>query len=117
MRIYGIKTCDSCRKARRFLSENGIDHHWHDLRDDGLDVATVQAWLSAVGAETLVNRRSTTWRELDELQRVEAMSAIGSAAVLARHPTLIKRPVIDLDGDILVGFGAPVQERVLGARS
>src|SRR6056297_59192 len=115
MKLFGIKSCDSCRRARRFLSEHDIDYQWHDLRDDGLDVATVQSWLSAVGAEALVNRRSTTWRGLDELERVEAMSAIGSAAFLAQHPTLIKRPVIDLDGDILVGFGAPVQERVLGA--
>lgn len=117
MKIFGIKSCDSCRNAGRFLSENEIDFQWHDIRNDGIDVATVQSWLSAVGAETLVNRRSTTWRGLNELERVEAMSAIGSAAFLARHPTLIKRPVIDLDGDILVGFGAPVQARLLGGRS
>jgi len=116
MKIYGIKSCDSCRQARRFLAENGIDHQWHDLREDGIDVATVQSWLRVVGAETLVNRHSTTWRSLDELERVEAMSAIGAAAFLAEHPTLIKRPVIVIQGDILVGFGAPVQDKVLGAR-
>jgi len=116
MKIYGIKSCDGCRNARKFLDENNIDYQWIDVRDDGLDVSTVQKWLSSVSAEMLVNRRSTTWRGLDELQRVEAMSAIGAAAFLAEHPTLIKRPVIDIQGDILVGFGAPVQDKVLGAR-
>lgn len=117
MKIYGIKSCDGCRKARRFLDEHGVDYQWHDLREDGIDVAVVQAWLNAVGAETLVNRRSTTWRGLSEVERVEAMSAVGAAAFLVEHPTLIKRPVIDSGSDILIGFGAPVQARVLGARS
>ena len=116
MKLYGIKSCDSCRKARQFLEKNGIACEWHDLREDGIEVAVVQTWLNAVGADTLINRRSTTWRGLSELERVEAMSAIGAAAFLVDHPTLIKRPVIDLGDDLLVGFDAAVQERLLGAR-
>jgi len=117
MKIYGIKTCDTCRKARRFLTDNEIDHDWHDMREDGLKVATVQRWLKKVGVETLVNRRSTTWRNLNEVERVEAMAEISSAAVLTNNPTLIKRPVIDLDGDILVGFSSATQEKLLAGKS
>jgi arsenate reductase len=117
MKIFGIKNCDTCRKALRFLEENDIDHQWHDLRDDGIDVATIQRWLEAVGAETLVNRRSTTWRGLSEAQRVEAMSAIGAAAFLAEHPTLIKRPVFETGDSIHVGFKADVQEAIGGQAS
>jgi Spx/MgsR family transcriptional regulator len=117
MNIYGIKNCDTCRKALRFLEEGGIDHDWHDLRDDGIDVATLQRWVGEVGADTLVNRRSTTWRGLSEAERVEALSAIGSAAFLADHPTLIKRPVFEIEGAIHVGFKADVQDALKGLKS
>ncbi len=114
MKIYGIKSCDSCRKARRFLDEAGRKHEWHDLREDGIDVATIQRWLAAVGAEGLVNRRSTTWRGLSEVERVEAMAAISAASVLAENPTLIKRPVFDIDGTIRVGFNAAMADELTG---
>jgi len=117
MEIYGIKNCDTCRKALRFLEENDIDYAWHDLREEGIDVATIQRWLEAVGAETLVNCRSTTWRGLSEAQRVEALSSIGSAAFLADHPTLIKRPVFEIDGAIHVGFKADVQDALQGGNA
>ena len=117
MEIYGIKNCDTCRKALHFLEDNGIEHEWHDLREDGIDVATIQRWLEQVGAETLVNRRSTTWRGLSEAQRVEAMSAIGAAAFLAEHPTLIKRPVFESGDTVQVGFKADVQDALQGLKS
>jgi arsenate reductase (glutaredoxin) len=110
MHIYGIKTCDTCRKARKWLDEQGKSYHWHDLREDGLDAALVRRWLDTLGPEALVNRRSTTWRNLDPAVRDKAMKADSAAAVLLAHPTLVKRPVFEQDGQVLVGFNAAVRE-------
>ncbi|MEN1728182.1 MAG: Spx/MgsR family RNA polymerase-binding regulatory protein [Pseudomonadota bacterium] len=114
MKIYGIKSCDGCRKARRFLDEIERDHQWTDLREDGVDEATIQRWLDVLGAETLVNRRSTTWRGLDEQQREQAMAKTSAANLLAAHPTLIKRPVFEIDGELSVGFTPAIQDRLRG---
>ena len=110
MNVYGIKACDTCRKARKWLDEQGKSYQWHDLREDGLDAALIRRWLDALGPEALVNRRSTTWRNLDPAVRDRAMKADSAAAVLLAHPTLIKRPVFDLGDQVLIGFNAPVRE-------
>ena len=100
--VYGIKQCDTCRKALKWLEANGIDHVFHDFRVDGLDAARVNAWLASPVADALVNRRSTTWRGLDEAQK--ASSGADLAALLLEHPTLIKRPVFEAPGLLAVGF-------------
>lgn len=112
LKIYGIQACDRCRKARRWLQDTGRSHAWHDLREDGLEVATVQRWLDAIGPERLVNRRSTTWRGLDETTRDHAMDADRAARVLSEHPTLIKRPVFEHDGVVHVGFTDSVRSQL-----
>lgn len=109
MKIYGIKSCDTCRKARKWLDEQGIDHQWIDLREDGFDENDLDRWLSARGPDALVNRRSTTWRQLPEGER-PAMEAAAVRPVLIAHPTLIKRPVIEHAGTVQVGFTAGVRE-------
>lgn len=108
--IHGIKACDTCRKALKWLAAEDKAHQWQDIREQPLDEATIVRWLQAVGAETLVNRRSTTWRQLDGQTRAAVMDPATSAAVLMTHPTLIKRPVFEHDGAILVGFNATVRE-------
>lgn len=105
MKIYHLKTCDTCRKARKLLADR--DPAEVELREDGVPRAVLARWLDAVGAETLVNRRSTTWRNLSGEER-----ALEPADLLARHPTLIKRPVVELDGEILVGWSPAVQARL-----
>jgi len=104
LKVYGIKSCDTCRKARRWLEAAGVDFAWIDLRDDTPDPATLQRWLDAVGAERLVNRRSATWRGLDKRRR-PALDAPALADTLLEYPTLIKRPVFERAGGIRVGFG------------
>jgi len=110
--VYGIKNCDTCRKARKWLEEKGIAHSFHDFRADGLDAATVAGWLSELGDETLVNRRGTTWRNLSEAERARAAS---DAALIAANPTLIKRPVFDLGAKRLVGFAKDTQAALAAA--
>lgn len=103
LHIYGIKTCDTCRKARKWLEEEGVEHQWHDLRETPLTRGRIETWLKAAGEKTLVNRRSTTWRQLPAESRA-ALTPASAADLLLANPTLIKRPVFERDGEVRVGF-------------
>ncbi len=100
--VYGIRQCDSCRKTLKWLAERGVQHEFHDFRVDGLDAGKLLAWLDSGFADVLVNRRSTTWRQLSNAER----SVTGDALVrlLLDRPTLIRRPVLDDGGIVAVGF-------------
>lgn len=107
--VYGIKNCDTCRKALKWLSAEGIEHTFHDFRVDGLEPANVTRWAAAVGWEKLLNRRGTTWRNLAESDK-DGVDAARAQALMAGNPTLIKRPVFDDGSSILVGFSAAEQD-------
>ena len=100
--VFGIKQCDTVKKACRWLDQQGVPYVFHDVRVDGLSLEQVSRWLEAVGAETLINKRSTTFRQLDEATKTRLDSE--PAAVLLEHPTLIKRPVVEHDSKVSVGF-------------
>ncbi len=100
--VYGIKQCDTCRKALKWLLAQGIEHQFHDFRNDGLPTGLLQSWLDSAFAGRLVNRRSTTWRQLTDEQRQLEGDAL--LELLQQHPTLIKRPVFVSDDIIAVGF-------------
>jgi arsenate reductase-like glutaredoxin family protein len=104
VKLYGLKTCDTCRKALKSLGTV----EFHDLRADGLPKDVAQAAHARFGAD-LVNRRSTTWRQLSEAER-----ARDPLALLADHPTLMKRPLIDDDGTLHLGWGKDTQDALLG---
>lgn len=101
--VWGLKTCDTCKKALKWLADEGIAHAVKDVRADGVPAAELARWVDAVGWETLVNKSSTTWRGLADADK-EGLDAARAKALLAAHPTLIKRPVFVLGGDIIVGF-------------
>jgi len=106
--IYGLKNCDSCRKAVALLQDSGGDYRFHDLRADGLPAGRLERWLDGVGWETLLNRRSTTWRELPEAEKAD-LDAERALRLLERYPTLIKRPVVEAGDSLVVGFAASQQ--------
>lgn len=111
--VWGLKNCDTCKKARAWLDARSMPHAFRDVRADGLAAADVRAWLDAVGTEVLVNRRGTTWRGLDEAARTRADDPAIVAGLLLEHPALIKRPVfVGSDGAVVVGFGKAEQARV-----
>ena len=100
--VYGIKQCDTCRKALKWLTEESIEHQFHDFRVDGLQASLLQGWLDSIFYDKLINRRSTTWRQLtDEQRQVEGDEMLG---LLLEYPTLIKRPVFVTDDIVAVGF-------------
>lgn len=108
MIFYGLKSCDACRRALRTLAAAGAAPEIRDVRADGPDAATLRRWIDLVGAEALVNRRSTTWRGLDEDARAACETPEGAVATLVAHPTLMKRPVIEAGGAVHVGWSAKV---------
>lgn len=111
--LYGIKNCDTVKKARRWLDDNGISYHFHDVRTDGLDAARVDAWLGELGLE-LINRRSTSWKALDEQTRNE-LNVENAREVILAHPTLIKRPLLDTGRERRVGFKPAEYQALLKA--
>jgi len=101
--LYGISNCDTVKKARSWLDKSDIEFLFHDFRKDGLTSSQVQSWLDTIGSELLVNKRSTTWKQLDDKQRAEALGA-NAAEVITAHPTLIKRPVLAKGRELHIGF-------------
>jgi len=101
--IYGIKSCDTCRKARKFLDDHNIEHGFHDLREDGLDIQMLERWVQRMGWERLLNKQSLTWRKIPEVDRND-MTRDKALAAMIDNPTLVKRPVLETKKFIAVGF-------------
>ncbi|MBL1293838.1 MAG: ArsC family reductase [Thiotrichales bacterium] len=111
--LYGIKNCDTVRKARRWLDDNGVSYDFHDFRADGLTKTKVSQWLKVIDQDILVNRRGTTWRKLDDAQKsVSTKSAI--ADLLVEQPAIIKRPVLELNNELHIGFKEADYEEYFG---
>ena len=109
--LYGIKNCDTVKKARKWLAERNIKFIFHDVRADGLELAQINRWIEKSDWETVLNRRGTTWRKLDQgLQRDIARDNV--AALLLANPTMIKRPILDHNGTINVGFKPDIYESI-----
>lgn len=101
--MYGIPSCDTCRNARKWLSEHGKEHRFHDLRQDGLDMEMLERWARTLEWEKLLNRRSLTWRKVPEVDRA-GLNSNKAMALMLDEPTLVKRPVLETNEVIVVGF-------------
>ncbi len=101
--FYGIPNCDTVKKARQWLDERGIAYDFHDYKKHGADGLRIACWAKAVGWEKLLNRAGTTFRKLPDADK-EGLDATMAAALMAAHPSCIKRPVVEHPGGLLVGF-------------
>ncbi len=101
--IYGLKNCDTCRKALKWLNENDIAHAFTDIRTETPSKSQIGKWVDTVGLNTLLNKSSTTWRQLGDDVK-DSITEKNGAALLAEHPTLIKRPVFIGGNKVVVGF-------------
>lgn len=106
--VYGLNNCDTCRKARKWLDAEGLEHTFKDVRADGLSADTITGWIAAVGWEVLLNRRGTTWRKLPDGDK-HAVDADKALSLMSEHPALIKRPVFEVADRVLLGFKDDVQ--------
>jgi len=110
--LYGIKNCDTVRKARKWLDSRNVEYRFHDFREDGIDQSTVADWLAELGWESLVNRRSTSWKALDTKTQQD-MDARSALTAILDQPTLIKRPLLDTGSELHVGFSPESYARLL----
>ena len=101
--IYGIKNCDTMKKARAWLDSHGLSYDFHDYKASGIDAATLARWCEKVGWETLLNRAGTTFRKLPEAQKT-GLTERKAVALMLEQPSMIKRPVLEMGARILVGF-------------
>ena len=105
MRLYGISNCDSVKRARAWLQQQGAEHVYHDFRKSGLPVDRLDAWMAAVGWQALVNRQGTTWRKLDAAAQQAVVDAASARALMLAQPSVIKRPVVEWPGgQVTVAF-------------
>lgn len=105
MKLYGIRNCDTVKKARRWLDQNAVEHQFHDFKKDGLNSEQLTTWEQAVGWEILLNRRGTTWRKLPQDIR-DDIDAASAHRLMLENPSIIKRPVVEDQGAVTVGFDA-----------
>ena len=101
--LYGIKACDTMKKAFTWLDQNGIEYQFHDYKKAGAPDKALAAWINDFGWDTIINRRGTTWRKLPE-ERRETMDAEDALRVAIENPSIIKRPILVHEQGVLIGF-------------
>ena len=101
--VYGIKSCDTCRRALKYLREHGIENRFHDVRENGLDIQMLERWSERIDWDRLVHRQSLTWRKIPEADRASLTRNKAFATMIAQ-PTLLKRPVFEDESFFAVGF-------------
>ncbi|MEY2863800.1 MAG: hypothetical protein RLY58_1507 [Pseudomonadota bacterium] len=104
--IYGIKACDSMKKAFALLDELAVGYEFHDYKKHGIDADILSGWVAQLGLDAVLNRRGTTWRKLTEDQKAQADSMAGAIALMQAQPSMIKRPMLCHQGQLMAGFDA-----------
>lgn len=107
--IYGIKTCDTMKKARTWLDAKGVAYHFHDYKAEGIDDASLKRFVDALGWETVLNRAGTTFRALADADKQD-LDAKKAIALMHAQPSMIKRPILDRDGALTAGFKPDIYE-------
>lgn len=115
MKLYGIPNCTTVKKARAWLAVHGIDLPFHDFRKQGVDAAWLQGVIRQTGWQALLNTRGTTWRKLSDAEKSGAGDEAGAIALMLVHPSVIKRPVLEIDGRYHLGFADDQYEELFGA--
>jgi Spx/MgsR family transcriptional regulator len=101
--IYGIPNCDTMKKARKWLETNGVEYEFHDYKKKGVPEKKLVAWVKKAGWDQVLNRRGTTWRKLDASVK-ESIDEPQAISIMLEHPSIIKRPVLEAGGTLLIGF-------------
>jgi arsenate reductase len=113
--IYGIKNCDTMKKARTWLDARGVAYGFHDYKAVGIERSVLEGWVREAGWETLLNRAGTTFRALPDKDKVD-LTEKKAVALMFAQPSMIKRPVLDVGGKLLVGFKPDQYEKAFATR-
>jgi len=111
--LYGIKACDTMKKARDWLHAHKVSYVFHDYKTEGVSKEKLQTWIKVVGWEVLLNKAGTTFKKLPDSNK-EALTATKAQALMQAQPSMIKRPVLEIDGKILVGFKPDIYQAEIG---
>ena len=111
--VYGIPNCDSVKKARTWLNDQGLDHEFHDFKKLGVPPSRLQAWISRCGWETVLNRKGTTWRGLPVATQSAVADAHSARSLMLTHPSLVKRPVVVAGTHVIVGVNPDAWSSVI----
>ena len=111
--LYGIKNCDTMKKARVWLDGHGVEYAFHDYKSAGIEEGVLRGWAAKVGWEVLLNRSGTTFRKLPDKDK-EGLTEKKAIALMVGQPSMIKRPVLEASGKLLVGFKPEIYEKMLG---
>ena len=114
MKVYGIKNCNTVKKALDWLGENNIEYEFHDFKKLGITEQKLKEWTSKLGWEPLINKRGTTWKQLDPGRQTAVNSEAEAFRLMQEKPSLIKRPVIETEKGIFVGFDEDVYKTLFG---
>ena len=114
--VYGIKNCDTMNKAGSWLEAQRVDYEFHDYKKAGIERARLEAWARAVGWEVLLNRAGTTFRKLPDADK-EGLNERKAIALMLAQPSVIKRPVLETGGKVLVGFKPEIYQNEVGSKS
>jgi Spx/MgsR family transcriptional regulator len=111
-KLFGISNCDTIKKAKKWMTKNEIEYEFHDYKKEGVPEKELKSWIKQVGWEVLLNKRGTTWRKLDDSTKdsVDEKSAI---QIMLENPSIIKRPVLDVNNTITVGFSEKIYSDLL----
>jgi len=113
--VYGIPNCSTVKSARVWLDKHGVAYAFHDFKKAGVDAALVDSWLPHLGLDVLINRKGTTWRALSDAQKAGADDRQQATALMIAQPSVIKRPVLAVDGEVHVGFSEAAYSRIFPA--
>ncbi len=114
--LYGIANCDQCRKAKSWLTAQGLVFSFHDLRGHGLTQEHLNDWFKHLPWDSLLNRRGVTWRQLTDVQKAAVVDQQAASELMLQHPTLVKRPVLTVGDGVMVGFNATVWQSLVPVR-
>ena len=114
MKMYGIPNCDTVKKARAWLDAHSVDYEFHDYKKHGVDAALLAQWMAKAGWEKVLNRQGQTWRKLSDAEKAAVKDDTSAIKLLRDKPSAIKRPAIEVKGQLLLGFDADEYQKMLG---
>jgi len=116
MQLFGICNCGTVKKSRAWLSENSIEIPFHDFKKQGVSEELLKSWLKQVGWEKLVNRQGTTWRQLPDAAKAAVCDEASAVRLMLEKPSVIKRPVLEMEGRIILGFDEATYQSLFGIK-
>ena len=117
MKLYGIPNCDTVKKARAWLETRGVEYEFHDYKKRGVDSALLAQWMTQAGWESVINRKGQTWRKLSDAEKAQITDDATAIELAQSKPSVIKRPALEYQGKLILGFTESEYENIFGVKA